>query len=78
VAPWQRAGADGRVPGAGDGVEVRIERLVEDGALVDQAAEPACEARVLAGEVVGPHLVDDHDHEQRRRKGGDGGRLSGP
>ena len=62
------AGADRRVPGARDGVEVRVDRPGEAGAAVDQAPQAPGPLVPVARDVVATHLVDADDHEQRRRR----------
>ena len=66
VRARERTGGDGRVARAGDGVGVGVERLLEPGARVDQAAQAARPLVPVLQHVVGAHLVDDEHDDERR------------
>ncbi len=69
VGRGKRAGADRRVPGARDRVQVRVEAALEDRALVAQPLQPVLPVPRVAIEIVEPHLVDHDDDQQRRSVG---------
>ena len=64
-----RAGGERGVADAGHRVQVGVEGLLVTRALVDQAAQSAGPRRAITREVAGSHLVDDHQHQQRRARG---------
>ena len=62
------AGRDGRMPGAGQRAEIGDLGLPEDGALVEEPAQPGRPLAAVPLESVGAHLVHGQDHDERRRR----------
>ena len=63
----QRAGANRRVTGARHGHQIRIARVLEHHALIEQRAESVPPVAVELLEIVRAQLIDDEGHEQPRR-----------
>jgi hypothetical protein len=72
------AGPDGRVPGAGDRIQVRVGAATEPRAPGQQPVDPLGEQGPVVLQVLGAHLIDDdHDEELRPVGRGLGGRGRG-
>ena len=59
-----RPGRNGRVTGAGERSEIRVCRLIEDGAVVDQSPEARGPLVVELVQIVGPHLVHGQNDDE--------------